>query len=81
MLILDIVMLILMLLNLNTGYADTSANFCIKIMSLFLPIRTQNQCKLVSCVQIHLFMSWSLYKMIYNHRTALVKYQLILYKF
>ena len=27
-------MLILMLLNLNTGYADTDADICIRIMSL-----------------------------------------------
>ena len=30
----DILMLILMLLNLNTGYDDTDADLCIRIMSL-----------------------------------------------
>ena len=33
-LMLDILMRILMLLNLNTGYADTDADLCIRIMSL-----------------------------------------------
>ena len=32
--ILMLVFLILMLLNLNTGYADTDADLCIRIMSL-----------------------------------------------
>ena len=41
-------MLILMLLNLNTDYADTNADLCIRIMSLCcmetstLPVKTEN---------------------------------------
>ena len=32
-------MLILMLLNFNTGYADTGADLCIRIMSLWCTVK------------------------------------------
>ena len=44
-----ILILILMLLNLNTGYADTDADLCIRIMSLCC----KRSCMLISILLIN----------------------------
>ena len=75
---LAILMLILMLINLNTGYADTDADLCIRIMSLCCNT-TRFSCLLTQTMDTHVLFILSrivhLEKNIITYRKKITEYK------